>query len=106
MNSSSDEEEEKEEGEEEKQDETEDVDFKSISGNINYVNVDNMFYDSYKIKLSYTNYCCITEDFTTKQLNMDAIKTVESFGFPQEFIINSLNEGYINHATASYYLLN
>jgi len=54
----------------EKDDEEDDVDFDSISGNINYVNVDNLFYkDNYKVKLSYANYCCITEDFTTKQLD-------------------------------------
>jgi len=67
------------------------VDFKEISGNINYVNVDNLFYNNdYKVKLNYTNYCCITEDYTTKQLDQEAIKTVESFGFPREYIVNSI----------------
>jgi len=42
------------------------VDIKSIQGNVNYVNVDNLFYDeNYSTKLSYPDYCCITEDFST-----------------------------------------
>ena len=91
---------------EEEEKEEDDVDFKEIAGNINYVNVDNLFYtNDYKVKLSYTNYCCITEDFTTKQLNEEAIKTVESFGFPRSFILSSIQEGFINQATASYFLL-
>jgi hypothetical protein len=40
--------------EEEKED---DVDLKVISGNINFVNVDNLFYQgNYNTKLSYTDY--------------------------------------------------
>ena len=73
---------------EESKDEDDDIDFNAISGNINYVNVDNLFYSgNYKVKLSYTNYCCITEDFTTKGLDQDTIKVVESFGFSKEFIL-------------------
>ena len=42
------------------------VDLTSIHGNVNYVNVDNLFYhENYKNKLSYIDYCCITEDFTS-----------------------------------------
>jgi hypothetical protein len=45
------------------------IDLKSIQGNVNYVKVDNLFYhENYNTKLSYTDYCCITEDFTTHQL--------------------------------------
>ena len=43
-----------------------DLDLASIQGNVNYVNVDNLFYEeNYSTKLSYVDYCCITEDFTT-----------------------------------------
>ena len=49
-------------------------DFDSVSGNVNYVKVDNLFNDEYSNKLSYTDYCCITEDFTTHNLNEDALK--------------------------------
>ena len=42
------------------------VDLQAIQGNVNYVNVDNLFYhENYKNKLSYIDYCCITEDFTS-----------------------------------------
>ena len=46
------------------------IDVKTIQGNVNYVNVDNLFYDeNYGTKLSYTDYCCITEDFSTQHLS-------------------------------------
>lgn len=84
----------------------EEIDLKSISGNINFVNVDNLFYqENYTTKLSYTDYCCITEDFTTHNLSEDALKTVETFGYPRSFVLKCLNNGHINHATASYILL-
>jgi hypothetical protein len=82
------------------------IDFKEISGNINYVNVDNLFYsENYRTKLSYSNYCCITEDFTTKQLDEESIKATVNCGFPREFLLQSLTDGSINHATATYVLL-
>lgn len=33
--------------------------------NINIINVDNLFYDNYDIKLSYDDYCNITQDYDT-----------------------------------------
>lgn len=78
----------KDEDKEKKDEEDEEIDFQSISGNINFVNVDNLFYgEDYKVKLSYTNYCCITEDFTTKQLDDSVIKLVEGFGFPRDYVL-------------------
>jgi hypothetical protein len=57
---------------ESKGDKLDEIDLKSISGNINYVNVDNLFYDeNYDVKLSYTDYCCITEDFTTHNIGIE-----------------------------------
>ena len=51
-----------------------DIDLKNIQGNVNYVNVDNLFYhENYKIKLSYTDYCCITEDFSTENIDEEAL---------------------------------
>ena len=48
-----------------------------IQGNVNYVNVDNLFYNGlYKTKLSYTDYCCVTVD-------EEALKACENFGFPR-----------------------
>ena len=53
---------------------TSDIDLKNIQGNVNYVNVDNLFYhENYKIKLSYTDYCCITEDFSTENIDEEAL---------------------------------
>jgi serine/threonine protein kinase len=52
----------------------EDIDLKSIGANINFVNVDNLFYEeNYRTKLSYTDYCCITEDFTTHHIGKSKI---------------------------------
>lgn len=77
-----------------------------IQGNVNYVNVDNLFYNGiYKNKLSYTDYCCVTEDFATENVDEEALKVCENFGFPRSFVIKCLNRGDINHATASYFLL-
>lgn len=83
-----------------------DIDLKNIQGNVNYVNVDNLFYhENYKIKLSYTDYCCITEDFSTEKIDEEALAVCDNFGYPRQFLIKCLNRGDINHATACYYLL-
>ena len=37
------------------------------------MNVDNLFYyENYHTKLSYTDYCCITEDFSTENIDEEA----------------------------------
>ena len=88
------------------QQKTNDIDLSSIQGNVNYVNVDNLFYhENYRVKLSYTDYCCITEDFTSENIDEEALKVCENFGFPRHFMIKCLNRGDINHATACYFLL-
>jgi len=47
-----------------------DLDQEKIQGNVNYVNVDNLFYNGvYRTKLSYTDYCCVTEDFATENID-------------------------------------
>jgi len=38
-------------------------------------------------------------------LDQQVLKYVENFGFPRHFIISSLNNGELNHATATYYLI-
>jgi hypothetical protein len=73
---------------------------------VNYVNVDNLFYNGvYKTKLSYTDYCCVTEDFATENIDEEALRVCENFGYPRQFVIKCLNRGDINHATACYFLL-
>ena len=60
------------------------VDMNQIQGNVNYVNVDNLFYyANYKTKLSYIDYCCITEDFSSQLIDEEALKVCENFGFPR-----------------------
>lgn len=83
-----------------------DMDLEKIHGNVNYVNVDNLFYNGvYKTKLSYTDYCCVTEDFATENIDEEALKVCENFGYPRSFVVKCLNRGDINHATACYFLL-
>ncbi len=38
-------------------------------------------------------------------IDEEAVKIVETYGYPKEAILNSLTKGEINHATASYNLL-
>ena len=89
------------------------------SGNINYINVENLYYKSTKeensvneiingkenSKITYSDYCALTEDFMTYRIDEEAISIVEGYGYPRKMIIDSINKGEINHATASYYLL-
>ena len=84
----------------------EDSDLKNIGANINYVNVDNLFFEeNYGTKLSYTDYWSITEDYYTHHINEDAINTVCKLGYPRDFVVKCLNNGDLNHVTATYYLL-
>jgi serine/threonine protein kinase len=91
------------------------------SGNINYINVENIYYKSIKetaqiaanggepvreqTKMSYSDYCALTEDFMTYRIDEDAIQIVENYGYPRKLVIDSINKGEINHATSCYYLL-
>ena len=71
-NGNKDEENKNEENKEDNEDK--DIDMKSIQGNVNYVNVDNLFYhQNYKTRLSYTDYCCVTEDFSTENIDEEAL---------------------------------
>ena len=82
------------------------------SGNINFINVENLYYqsigedpDKNKSKMKYSDYCALTEDFMTYRIDEEAIGIVESYGYNRKMIIDSINKGEINHATSSYYLL-
>ncbi len=84
------------------------------SGNINFINVENLYYYSTKEKddskkrlarVKYSDYCALTEDFMTYRIDEEALSIVESYGYSRRLIIDSINKGEINHATASYYLL-
>jgi hypothetical protein len=88
------------------------------SGNINFINVENLYYESTKeiddkearrkregTKMSYSDYCALTEDFMTYRIDEDAIGIVCGYGYERKTVIESLNKGEINHATCTYYLL-
>lgn len=90
------------------------------NGNINFVNVENLYYrggpapsaenpppklTNSQDKVTYSDYCALTEDFMTYRIEEDAMEIVTSFGYPREMVINSINKGDVNHATAAYYLL-
>lgn len=75
-------------------------------GNINQINIDNLYYDgNVTCKLSYNNYCAVTQDYFTHRIDEEAIRVLENFGYPRSMVIDSLNKGELNHATASYNLL-
>lgn len=75
-------------------------------GNINQVNIDNLFYDGQvTCKLSYMNYCALTQDYYTHRIDEEAIRILENFGYPRQMVIESLKRGDLNHATATYNLL-
>lgn len=66
-----------------------------------------MFFNeqSERCKLSYMNYCSVTQDFTTYRIDEDALRILESFGYPRQYVIQSLNQGELNHATCCYELV-
>jgi len=59
-----------------------------------------------KQRLSYADYCAITQDFATMHINEDVIAQMESgMGMPKKLVKEHLNRGDLNHATATYELL-
>lgn len=84
----------------------------SENGNINFVNIENLYYKggepqntTVEDKITYSDYCALTEDFMTYRIDEEALEVVTSCGFPRALVLDSINKGEINHATTSYYLL-
>lgn len=83
------------------------------SGNINFINVENLYYTSSKetssekrqARVKYSDYCALTEDFMTYRIDEEALSIVEGYGYTRRMVVDSINRGEINHATAAYYLL-
>ena len=84
------------------------------NGNINFINMENLYYTGDEDpeiqndrveKVSYSDYCALTEDFMTYRIDEDAMEVVTGFGYSRELVIESINKGDVNHATATYYLL-
>ena len=85
------------------------------NGNINFVNVENLYYrggtpqkapkTNDEDKVTYSDYCALTEDFMTYRIDEEAMDIVTSFGYSRQLVLESINRGDVNHATAAYYLL-
>jgi hypothetical protein len=82
------------------------------NGNINFVNIENLYYRggdpkdlSVNEKITYSDYCALTEDFMTYRIDEEALESVISYGYPRSMILDSINKGEVNHATTAYYLL-
>ena len=89
-------------------------------GNINVLDVENLFHESKTAtdgqndgaaeavandRLTYDNYCAVTQDFGTYHIDEEALKVLEGFGYPRKLVIDSLHSGELNHATTCYNLL-
>ena len=73
---------------------------------LNSVNIDNLFNQSaFSVKLSYSDYCSVTQDFATMHMNEEVLQVMEGMGFPKRLVRENLNKGELNHATATYNLL-
>ena len=63
------------------------------NGNINFVNVENLYYrggppqkeppTSPEEKVTYSDYCALTEDFMTYRIDEEAMDIVTGFGYPR-----------------------
>ena len=72
------------------------------------VNVDNLYKEGLhaKQRLSYGDYCAITQDYATMHLNEEVLRTMEGrMGMSSRLVKDSLNKGELNHATATYQLM-
>ncbi len=75
-------------------------------GNIGLVNMANLFFREFDCeKISYTDYCYISNDLYTQQIEDDILRTLEGLGYPREYVLKGLKSGELNHATATYNLL-
>ena len=75
------------------------------SSNINIVNIGNLFSTAGGEKLSYSDYCMISNDLYTQHIDEDVLKIMETYGYPRELVLKGLQAGELNHATATYNLL-
>jgi serine/threonine protein kinase len=72
---------------------------------INEINVGNIFPEGREVKIAHTDYCCITNDFLSFHQDVKAIKETEELGYAKSYLLKSLQNGSMNHATATYSLL-
>ncbi len=80
--------------------------FNPLVPNINVVNVGNLFFsEDSEERLSYSDYRYVCDDLYTQHIDEDAIRVVESYGYPRKMVVQSLHNGDLNQATAAYNLL-
>lgn len=74
--------------------------------NINIVNLGNLFYSgSDSEKLTYSDYCYISNDLYTHKIENEVLRVIESLGYTKEIVLEGLRNGELNHATTTYNLL-
>jgi len=78
---------------------------KESPSNINIVNVGNLFSDEQTEKISYGDYCMISNDLYTQHIDEGVLRTMEKLGYPRDLVLKGLQAGDLNHATATYNLL-
>ncbi len=71
------------------------------------INIANIFYarNGKKGKITMSDYYKICGDFVHKGLDEHVVEQVVALGYDREMLVRSLNADEINHATATYYLL-
>ena len=77
----------------------------NINDILSNVNVDNLYKEGLmsKQRLSYTDYCSITQDYATMHLNDEVMQMMETVMYrPKKLLREHLNHGDLNHATATY----
>ena len=62
----------------------------------------NVFIDK-KINLDVENYEMLTNK--TEKKSKEILSQIENFGYDKEYVIKSLKDNFLNHATAVYFLL-
>jgi serine/threonine protein kinase len=72
---------------------------------VNEINVGNIFPENRDVKIAHTDYCSITNDFLSFHQDLKALKETEDLGYSKSFLLKSLQNGDMNHATATYSLL-
>jgi hypothetical protein len=80
----------------------------SINELLSSVNVDNLYKSGLNAKqrLSYSDYCSITQDHATMHINDEVLTQMEGeMGIPKKLVKDHLNRGDLNHATATYQLI-
>ncbi len=75
------------------------------AADVSILRVQNLYKSNDPTRLRYEDYCYIANDFYTQHIDEEALRTLESFGYPREIVTRCMHKGELNHAVASYNLL-